>query len=70
MALPLIWVVGNIDWTGTTLPIYSKALILAGLIVLGLILYLALSYLLRSPEWPIVEEFRRALKSRLYRALT
>jgi putative peptidoglycan lipid II flippase len=67
MAIPLIWIVAKIDWTGSGLSIYSKALILACLIVLGLSLYLALSYLLRSPEWQIVEQFRRALQSRLCR---
>jgi putative peptidoglycan lipid II flippase len=67
MAIPLIWIVAKIDWTGSGLPIYSKALILACLIVLGLTLYLASSYLLRSPEWPIVEQFRRALQLRLCR---
>jgi putative peptidoglycan lipid II flippase len=67
MAIPLIWIVAKIDWTGSGLPIYSKALILACLIVLGLSFYLALSYLLRSPEWQMVEQFRRALQSRLCR---
>jgi putative peptidoglycan lipid II flippase len=68
MALPLLWVVGKVDWTGTGIPMYSKALILGCLIILGISLYLALSYLLRSPEWQMVAQFRRALQSRLRRS--
>ena len=67
MALPLFWLVGQVDWTGTAIGASSKALLLASLIVLGISLYLALSFLLRSPEWPMVEQFRRALQSRLCR---
>jgi type II secretory pathway pseudopilin PulG len=43
-------------------------LILGCLIILGILLYLALSYLLRSPEWQMVAQFRRALQSRLRRS--
>jgi putative peptidoglycan lipid II flippase len=67
MALPLLWIVGQVDWTGTGIATYLKALILACLISLGLSLYLALSYLLKSTEWPIVDKFLRALQSRLCR---
>jgi putative peptidoglycan lipid II flippase len=67
MALPLFWLVGQVDWTGTAIGASSKALLLASLIILGISLYLALSFLLRSPEWPIVEQLRRALHSRLCR---
>jgi putative peptidoglycan lipid II flippase len=67
MALPLFWLVGQVDWTGTAIGASSKALLLASLVILGVSLYLALSFLLRSPEWPIVEQFRRALQSRLCR---
>ena len=67
MAIPLFWIVGKVDWTGTGIATYLKALILACLISLGILLYLALSYLLRSTEWPILDQFRRALQSRLRR---
>ena len=67
MALPLLWIVGQVDWTGTGIATYLKALILACLISLGLSLYLALSYLLKSTEWQIVNKFLRALQTRLCR---
>jgi putative peptidoglycan lipid II flippase len=67
MALPLLWIVGQVDWTGTGIATYLKALILACLISLGLSLYLALSYLLKSTEWQILDRFLRALQSHLCR---
>jgi putative peptidoglycan lipid II flippase len=67
MALPLFWIVGQVDWIGTEIATYLKALILACLISLGIALYFALSYLLRSTEWQIVDQFTRALHSRLCR---
>jgi putative peptidoglycan lipid II flippase len=67
MALPLYWIVGQIDWTGAGTNVYFNGLILVSLIILGGLLYLLLSYLLRSPEWQMVEQFRRALHSRLLR---
>ena len=65
MALPLFWIVRQVDWTGAGINVYSKALVLGSLITLGFSFYLWLSYLLKSPEWQIVEQFRRALQSRL-----
>ena len=67
MATPLFWLAGKVDWTGTGIAVYSKALILACLICLGISLYLGLSYLLRSTEWQILDQFRRSAQSRLRR---
>ncbi len=67
MAIPIFWLAGKVDWTGSGLPMYWKALILAGLIIIGISFYLVLSYLLRSTEWQILDQFRRALQSRLRR---
>jgi putative peptidoglycan lipid II flippase len=67
MALPLFWIARQVDWTGAGINVYSKALILGSLVTLGVLLYLLLSYLLKSPEWQIVERFRRSLQSRLLR---
>ena len=66
MALPLFWIVGQVDWTGSGIDAYSKVLILGSLIIFGCSFYLLLSYLLRSPEWQVVEQFRRSLQSRLF----
>jgi putative peptidoglycan lipid II flippase len=67
MALPLFWIARQVDWTGAGINVYSKALILGSLITLGVLLYLLLAYLLKSPEWQIIERFRRSLLSRLLR---
>jgi putative peptidoglycan lipid II flippase len=67
MALPLFWIARQVDWTGAGINVYLKALILGSLITLGVLLYLLLAYLLKSPEWQIVERFRRSLLSRLLR---
>ena len=67
MATPLFWLAGKVDWTGTGIAVYSKALILACLICLGISLYLGLSYLLRSTELQILDQFRRSAQSRLRR---
>jgi putative peptidoglycan lipid II flippase len=67
MTVPLVWIVKHVDWTGTTLSFSTKAVILAGLIAIGVSLYVLLSYALRSPEWRILEQFRRALQTRLIR---
>ena len=66
MALPLFWIVGQVDWTGSGIDAYSKVLVLGSLIIFGCSFYLLLSYLLRSPEWQVVEQFRRSLQSRLF----
>jgi putative peptidoglycan lipid II flippase len=67
MGLPLFWIVGQVDWTAGEIEMYLKVLTLAGLIIFGLVLYLVLSFLLRSPEWQIVDQTRRALQLRLSR---
>ena len=66
MAVSLFWIVGQVDWTGSGVDAYWKVLILGTLLFLGCSLYLLLSYLLRSPEWELVEHVRRSLRSRLY----
>jgi putative peptidoglycan lipid II flippase len=67
MALALFSIVHQVDWTGSGIDAYSKVLVLGSLILFGCLFYLLLSYLLRSPEWQIVEQFRRSLQSRLFR---
>jgi putative peptidoglycan lipid II flippase len=67
MALALFSIVRQVDWTGSGIDAYSKVLVLGSLILFGCSFYLLLSYLLKSPEWPVVEQFRRSLQSRLFR---
>jgi putative peptidoglycan lipid II flippase len=65
MALPLVWVAGKVDWVGPERNLYQLTSIFAALVALGLVLYLVLSWLLRSPEWPFVSQFSNAVRRRI-----
>ncbi|MPZ75549.1 MAG: murein biosynthesis integral membrane protein MurJ [Deltaproteobacteria bacterium] len=65
MALPLLWVVSRVDWTGDGISLTWKALVLAGLVIFGTSFYLFLSYAVKSPEWLIVRQLQGALQKRL-----
>lgn len=62
MALPLIWIVRNVDWVGPQRDLYQLSGIFVALVFLGVIVYLLLSYVLRSPEWPFVSQLITALR--------
>jgi putative peptidoglycan lipid II flippase len=65
MSLPLLWIVQSVDWVGPERNLYWLSGVFAGLLILGVILYLVLSRLLRSPEWIFVKQFSRAFQRRL-----
>jgi len=62
MALPLIFIVRSVDWIGTEKSLLTHGVIFLLLLGLGILLYLALSFILRSPEWPIMRELGRKIK--------
>lgn len=62
MAVPLLWIVSLVDWTDAATSFYAKAAVLAGLTLLGVFIYIALSYVFRSPEWSVMELSWRSLK--------
>lgn len=64
--LPLLWIAQKIDWTGGTSDDLSYLVVVFVLLVgSGISLYFAVSFLLRSPEWPVVCELGSGLKRRL-----
>lgn len=56
MALPIFFIVRGVDWAGEPASVWRHGAIFLFLLGVGISLYLALSYLLRSPEWPVMRE--------------
>lgn len=54
MALPLLIIVRSVDWVKTDKGFLIHGGIFLLLLAVGISFYLALSFLLRSPEWPIM----------------
>lgn len=65
MALPLAWLVGTIDWIGTERNMFSLGAFFILVLSLGLVIYVVLSFLLRSPERTILREVAAGVKKRL-----
>jgi putative peptidoglycan lipid II flippase len=65
MSLPLFWIVQSVDWTGPERNLFRLTIIFAGLVTFGVILYLVLSRLFSSPEWPFVRQLSTGLGRRL-----
>jgi putative peptidoglycan lipid II flippase len=64
MALPLLFIVRRVDWIGADRSLWSLGALFVLLVALGVSLYLALSRLLRSPEWPLAAQIGLKLKGR------
>jgi len=62
MALPLFYVVQRVDWLGSERSVLTHGFIFLTLLGGGLCLYLALSFVLRCPEWQLVRELARRIK--------
>lgn len=62
MALPLVFIVRSVDWVGTGQSAWIQGGLFLLLLGLGVALYLGLSLLFRSPEWPIAREFGAKMK--------
>lgn len=54
MGLPLLLIIREIDWVGPGRDLLYQGGVLVFLLALGVILYLCLSLILRSPEWHLV----------------
>ncbi len=57
MALPLIFIVWSVDWVGSEKSLLTHGAIFLLILILGISLYLALSFLLRSSEWQAARDF-------------
>ncbi|MFQ5849385.1 MAG: murein biosynthesis integral membrane protein MurJ [Candidatus Binatia bacterium] len=66
MALPLIFIVRRVDWVGSERMLFAHGAIFLLLLALGVSLYLACSYLTRSPEWKVVCQVGAAFKKRAF----
>jgi putative peptidoglycan lipid II flippase len=67
MSLPLFWIVQSVDWVGPERDLYRLSKIFAGLLTLGVSLYLVLSRLFWSSEWIFVKQFASAIQRRFAR---
>ena len=56
MGLLLVWIAEQIDWIGSGRNIFLLGTVLIVLILLGIATYVALSFFLRSPEWPLIRD--------------
>ncbi|MFQ5683197.1 MAG: murein biosynthesis integral membrane protein MurJ [Candidatus Binatia bacterium] len=62
MALPLFFIVRKFDWIGSSRDLLTHGAVFLLLLILGTLLYFALTFLLRSPEWPIMRELALRIK--------
>ena len=62
MALPLFLIVRGVNWVGAERNLLVHGMIFLLLLGLGISVYLVLSFILRSPEWPLMREFGLKLK--------
>lgn len=54
MAFPLLLMVRRVDWVAPGKGLFTLAVVFVAVIAVGMALFLALSFLLRSPEWRAV----------------
>lgn len=66
MVLPLFLVVRKVNWVGAEKSLLTHGAIFLCLLGLGIFLYLVLSFLLRSPEWPVVRELGIRIKRQYF----
>jgi putative peptidoglycan lipid II flippase len=66
MALPLLFIVRRVDWIGSETTPLTHGLLFLLLLGLGTLLYLGLSYLLRSPEWEIIRSLGGKIRARSF----
>jgi hypothetical protein len=64
MALPLILVVRRIDWVGLEGSLLTRIALFFLIMAGGLFLYVALSYLFRSPERHVIVQVASAIRRR------
>jgi hypothetical protein len=64
VGLLLLWIVRRVDWIGSGRSIFLLGGILIVLIVLGVATYVALSFFLRSPDWPLIRDLGTAVTRR------
>ncbi|MEE8076130.1 MAG: lipid II flippase MurJ, partial [Candidatus Binatia bacterium] len=64
MALPLFYIVQRVDWLGSEGSILARGAIFLSLLGLGISLYLALSFLSRSPELAALRQVAASFKKR------
>ncbi len=64
MALPLFYIVQRVDWLGSEGSILTRGAIFLSLLGLGISLYLALSFLSRSPELAALRQVAASFKKR------
>jgi len=62
MALPLYFIVRRVDWVGSEMGLITHGAIFLLLLGLGILLYLGLSFLFRSPEWHVIGELWARIK--------
>ena len=66
MALPLLFIVGKVDWIGSARDPLTYGAIFLMILALGLSLYLVLTFLWRSPEWQLVSQLGGRIKKALH----
>jgi putative peptidoglycan lipid II flippase len=66
MALPLFFIVRTVDWVGSDGTVLTHAAVFLLLLAMGILLYLALSFLLRSSEWEFVRELGVKIRRRYF----
>jgi putative peptidoglycan lipid II flippase len=67
MALPLIFIVWSVDWVGSEKSLLTHGAFFLLILILGISLYLALSFLLRSSEWQAVRDFGGKIRGSLFK---
>ncbi len=65
MALPLYWLVQRIDWLGSEVALITQGAIFATVLTTGLIIYILLSYITRSPERRVIAQVAAAIRRRV-----
>jgi len=66
MAVPLFFIVRTVDWVGSDRTLLTHGAIFLLLLAMGILLYLALSFVLRSLEWEFVRELGVKIKRRYF----
>jgi putative peptidoglycan lipid II flippase len=67
MAFPLLWIVGRVDWVGPERILWLNGVWLLLILVLGPLIYLGSSFLLKSPERGILRQLGAQLRQRTAR---
>jgi len=66
MALPLLWIVGQVNWIGPERNLLINGIVFLMVLGLGIFLYAFLTFLWRSPEWEIVRSLGRKIRGRSF----